>query len=101
MVWRWSAGKRWSPSSAERSVAFAPTTRSHTESCAKGRADPKMRCSLMSHPFLTLEATLKTRTVVLSVLTLVVGVTICFAAANPTLGRRKKKQKKKKKNKKN
>jgi hypothetical protein len=41
----------------------------------------------MSHPFLTLEATLKTRTVVLSVLTLVVGVTICFAAANPTLGR--------------
>ena len=45
-----------------------------------------MRCSLMSHPFLTLEATLKTRTVVLSVLTLVVGVTICFAAANPTLG---------------
>jgi hypothetical protein len=45
-----------------------------------------MRCSLSSHPFLTLEATLKTRTVVLSVLTLVVGVTVCFAAANPTLG---------------
>jgi hypothetical protein len=45
-----------------------------------------MRCSLLSHPFLTLEATLKTRTAVLSVLTLVVGVTVCFAAANPTLG---------------
>ena len=40
----------------------------------------------MSHPFLTLEATLKTRTLVLIVLTLVVGVTICFAATNPTLG---------------
>jgi hypothetical protein len=45
-----------------------------------------MPCSQKSHPFLTLEATLKTRSVVLSVLTLVVGVTVCFAAANPNLG---------------
>jgi hypothetical protein len=45
-----------------------------------------MRCSLLSHPFLTLEATLKIRTAVLTCLMLFVGLTICFAAANPTLG---------------
>jgi hypothetical protein len=45
-----------------------------------------MRCSLTSHPFLTLEATLKIRTVVLTYLMLFVGLTMCFAAANPSLG---------------
>jgi hypothetical protein len=45
-----------------------------------------MRCSLLSHPFLTLEATLKIRTAVLTCLMLFVGLTMCFAAANPTLG---------------
>jgi hypothetical protein len=45
-----------------------------------------MRCSLTSHPFLTLEATLKIRTVVLTCLMLFVGLTMCFAAANPSLG---------------
>jgi hypothetical protein len=45
-----------------------------------------MRCSLLSHPFLTLEATLKIRTAVLTCLMLFAGLTMCFAAANPTLG---------------
>jgi hypothetical protein len=40
----------------------------------------------MSHPFLTLEATLKIRTVVLTFLMLFVGLTMCSAAANPNLG---------------
>jgi hypothetical protein len=45
-----------------------------------------MPCSLASHPFLTLEANMKRRTVVLTFVTLFVGATMCFAAANPTLG---------------
>jgi hypothetical protein len=44
-----------------------------------------MRCSLASHPLLTLETTLKTRTVVLTLAMLFVGLTMCFAA-NPSLG---------------
>jgi hypothetical protein len=40
----------------------------------------------MSHPFLTLEATLKTRATVWTFLMLFVGLTMCFAAENPTLG---------------
>jgi hypothetical protein len=44
-----------------------------------------MRCSLASQPFLTLEATLKTRTTVLTVVMMFVGLTVCFAA-NPNLG---------------
>lgn len=45
-----------------------------------------MRCSLTSEPFHTLEATLKTRTILLTFLCLFVGLTMCFAAANPNLG---------------
>lgn len=44
-----------------------------------------MHCSLASHPFLTLEATLKTRRVVLTCLMLLVGLTMCFAA-NSSMG---------------
>jgi hypothetical protein len=44
-----------------------------------------MHCSLLSQPFLTLEITMKTRTAVLTFLSLFVGLTMCFAA-NSNLG---------------
>jgi hypothetical protein len=46
-----------------------------------------MQCSLLSHPFLTLETNMKMRTAVLTVLSLFVGLAICFAAnANSSMG---------------
>jgi hypothetical protein len=44
-----------------------------------------MQCSLASQPFLTLEATLKTRATVLTLVMLFVGLSICFAQ-NPNMG---------------
>jgi hypothetical protein len=44
-----------------------------------------MQCSHASQPFLTLEATLKTRATVLTLVMLFVGLSICFAQ-NPNMG---------------
>jgi hypothetical protein len=44
-----------------------------------------MQCSHLSQPFLTLEATLKIRSTVLTLVMLFVGLSICFAQ-NPNMG---------------